>query len=209
MGLLDATGTGTGVGATLVGGGAIGVGGALPGGLSTIMGFIDTDGPPDGPTVSSSADVGAGDGAFGFGADVVGAGAVAGPGFLGVFDAGVSGNMLRITEVTPCAVSDSGGGGGGIGTGGDWAPANAVDEVASGLAEVEEVEDEVLDVELLEFAAAVGAVPPCLFTLVQRRPRKVVMLDSIQPAVEYACGAEERVDWWSCTGGWPAYDSQR
>jgi hypothetical protein len=190
LGLLDATGTGTGVGATVVGGGAIGVGGALPGELSTIMGFIDTEAP--GPTVSSSADVGAGDGAFGFGADVTGVGAGAGAGFLGVFDAGVSGNILRTTEFTPCAVSDSGGGGGGIGTGGDWAPAEVVDEAASGLAEVEVVLEEVFEVELVEFAAAaVGAVPPCLFTLVQRRPRKVVMLDSIQPAVEYACGAEE------------------
>jgi hypothetical protein len=183
--LLDATGAG--VGTTLVGGGAIGVGGAFAGGLSN-TGFTDIDGF----VVSSSVDVGAGAGTFGFGADGAGAGVGAGAGFFGVFDAGVSGSILRIIEVTPCAVSDSGGGGGGIGTGGDRAPASVVDEATSGLAEVEALVDfdEVFDVELLLFADAVGAVPPCLFTLVQRRPRKVVMLDSMQPAVEPACGAE-------------------
>lgn len=192
LGLLDATGAGARVGATLVGGGAIGVGGAFTGGGLSIIGLIDTDGF----TVSSSADVGAGAGTFGLGADGVGAGVGDGAGSLDVFAAGVSGNILRIIEVTPCAVSDSGGGGGGIGTGGERAAASVVDEATSGLAEVEALVDfdVVFDVELLLFANAVGAVPFCLFTLVQRRPRKVVMLDSMQPAVESACGAEVRVD---------------
>jgi hypothetical protein len=176
------------VGATLVGGGAIGVGGAFVGAELSIIGFIDIDGL----IVSSSADVGAGAGALGFGEDGVGAAVEAGAEAFAVLGAAESGNILRIIEVTPWAVSDSGGGGGGIGTGGDKAAASVVDEVTSDLVAEDEVEVLVeCDVDFeVEFVLFVGAVPFCLFTLVQRRPRKVVMLDSMQSAVENACGAE-------------------
>lgn len=157
------------LGAMLVGGGAIGVGGAGAG-LLSIMGFTDIDGVLMG---SVSTGVGA------TGALVL-EGATSGS--FGLDEAG--GNMLRITEEGACAaVSDSGGGGGGIGTGGARELAIVV-EATSGLTEVKVLgDDEVLDVELLLFAEVEAAVPPLLFTLVQRRPRKVVILDSIRSAV--------------------------
>lgn len=137
------------MGATLVGGGAIGVGGAFAVELSSID-LTDTDGF----IVSSSADdtagagAGAGTAGFGTGADggVVGAGAAAAGGSLLVT---VSGNILRIIVDALCGfVSASGGGGGGIGTGGFRAGARVVDEATSGLVVAEvDIEDE----ELVDF----------------------------------------------------------
>lgn len=142
-GLLDAAGAG--VGATITGGGAIGVGAVFVTELS-ITDFTDTDGC----IVSSSAEdaAGAGPGIAGFGTSAagasggcVGAGAEAGGGSLFVVVV-VSGNILRITVVMLAGfVSASGGGGGGIGTGGFRAGERVVDEGTSGLV-VAEVEDE-------------------------------------------------------------------
>lgn len=152
------------MGATLIGGGAIGVGGAFAVELSSID-LTDTDGF----IVSSSADdtagagAGAGTAGFGTGADggVVGAGAAAAGGSLLVT---VSGNILRIIVDALCAfVSASGGGGGGIGTGGFRAAGRVVDEATSGLvgfvvAEVEE-EEELVDFEVdFEVELLVGNV---------------------------------------------------
>lgn len=150
------------MGATLIGGGAIGVGGAFAVELSSID-LTDTDGF----IVSSSADdtAGAGAGTAGFGTGaaggVVGAGAAAAGGSLLVT---VSGNILRIIVDALCAfVSASGGGGGGIGTGGFRAAGRVVDEATSGLvgfvvAEVEE-EEELVDFEVdFEVELLVGNV---------------------------------------------------
>lgn len=184
---------------TLVGGGKIGVGGAIVPELSSTD-FTDTDGIIVSSSGREAAGAGAGPGTAGFGTGAaggcVGAGAEAGAGSLFVV---VSGNILRITsDMLAGFVSASGGGGGGIGTGGFRAAAGVVDGATSGLA-VAEVEDEddsedgdedegeelvglEAEVELLVFGEAVWPVPICLFTLVQRRPRKRVKLESMQSA---------------------------
>jgi hypothetical protein len=125
-------------------------------------------------------------------------------GVLEPFELAAGVNMLRTTETgVLSAVSDSGGGGGGKGTGGAIAPARVVVEATSGLTEVDLLVGAASDDFELEvsFARGVaGAAPAFLRTLVQRRPRKVVMFDSIQTAVESACGVKVRMNWRSGNG---------
>lgn len=180
------------MGATIIGGGAIGVGGAFGAEEPELSNTDLTD--TVGNTVPSSADdaaAGADTGIAGLGTGAaggcVGAGAEAGGGSLFALVLVSVGKRLRIIVEIPCGfVSASGGGGGGIGTGGFKAGARVVagDEGTSGLvvAEVEdEDEDEDEDEELVDLDVDVefevelldgNAVWPvlfCLFTLVQRR----------------------------------------